>query len=125
MRLGLATLCLFLKKNKFLFFYLINKLDIYLNKTITPMKNTSVAYLEAKGKSKVWAAYADYFAGEDIMEEAFNPNSGYIYIALENGITIGSSFAQDVVYFIYDYESDEEIEFDSYEELEIYLIKQN
>lgn len=89
------------------------------------MENTSVAYLEAKGKSKVWAAYADHFAGEDILEEAFNPNSGYIYIALENGITIGSSFAQDVVYFIYNHESDEEIEFDSYEELEIYLIEKN
>lgn len=89
------------------------------------MKNTSVAYLEAKGKSKIWAAYANHFSGEDIMEEGFNIDSGYVYLALENGITIGSSFAQDVVYFIYDHESDEEIEFDSYEELEIYLIKQN
>ena len=89
------------------------------------MTYTSVAYLEAKGKSLVWMAYANYFAGEDIMEEAFNPDSGYVYIALENGTTVSSLLGQDVQFIIYDYETDEEIIFDSYDELEIYQINQN
>lgn len=89
------------------------------------MKNTSFAYLEAKGKSKVWAAYANYFAGEEIIEEGFNINSGYVYIALEDGISIASAFGQNVEYIINDFESGEEKFFDSYEELEIYLIEQN
>jgi hypothetical protein len=88
-------------------------------------KQNSLAYLEAKGMSKVWAAYAEHYAAEEIMEEGFNPNSGYVYIALENGITIASSFGQDVEYIIYDFDTDDEMIFDSFEELEIYLIQQN
>jgi hypothetical protein len=88
-------------------------------------KQNSLAYLEAKGMSKVWEAYAEHYASEEIMEEGFNPNSGYVYIALENGITIASSFGQDVVYIIYDFDTDDEMIFDSFEELEIYLIQQN
>ena len=84
------------------------------------MENTSVAYLEAKGKSRVWMAYADHFAGEGIMEEGFNPNSGYVYLALENGITIASSFGQEVDFIVYDFDTDEEIIFDSFEKLENY-----
>jgi hypothetical protein len=88
------------------------------------MENRSVAYLEAKGKSKVWAAYANYFAGEEIMEEGFNPNSGYVYIALEDGVCIASSLGQNVEYIINDFESGEEKFFDSYEELQTYFIEQ-
>jgi len=84
------------------------------------MENTSVAYLEAKGKSRVWMAYADHFASEGIMEEGFNPNSGYVYLALENGITIASSFGQEVDYIVYDFDTDEEMIFDSFEKLENY-----
>lgn len=89
------------------------------------MEFTSVAYLEAKGKSLVWMAYANNFAGEEIMEEGFNPNSGYVYLALGNGTTIASAFGQDVEYIVYDSETDEEINFDSFEELENYWINQN
>jgi hypothetical protein len=85
----------------------------------------SFAYLEAKGKSKVWEAYAEHYAAEEIMEEGFNPNSGYVYLALENGITIASSFGQEVDFIYYDFDSDEEMIFDSFKELEIYLIQQN
>lgn len=81
------------------------------------MKNTSVAYLEAKGKSKIWAAYAENCAGEEIMEEGFNVNSGYVYLALENGIQIASAFGQDVEFFAYDRYTDEEISFYCYQEL--------
>jgi hypothetical protein len=90
------------------------------------MKNqNSVAYLEAKGKSKIWNAYADHFASEEIIEEGFNPNSGYVFIALENGITIASAFGQDVEYITYNFDTDEEVIFDSFKELETYLINQN
>jgi hypothetical protein len=85
----------------------------------------SFAYLESIGKSKVWKAYADNFANEDIMEEGFNPNSGYVYIALENGITIGSCVGQEVEYIVFDNETENELILDNYEELETYLLKQN
>jgi len=84
----------------------------------------SFAYLEAKGKSKVWEAYAEHYAAEEIMEEGFNPNSGYVYLALENGITIASAFGQEVDFIYYDLDNDQEIIFDSFEELEIYSINQ-
>lgn len=77
----------------------------------------SFAYLEAKGKSKIWAAYAEYCSGEEIMEEGFNVNSGYVYLALENGIQIASAFGQEVEFYGYDRYTDEEIFFYSYEEL--------
>ncbi len=88
------------------------------------MEYTSVAYLEAKGKSLVWMAYANNFAGEEIMEEGFNQNSGYVYLALENGTTIASAFGQDVEYIVYDFETGQEIMFDCYDELVIYQINQ-
>jgi hypothetical protein len=88
-------------------------------------KQNSLAYLEAKGMSKVWAAYAEHYAAEEIMEEGFNPNSGYVYIALENGITIASSLGQDVEYLTYNFDNDEEIILDSFEKLQIYLMQEN
>jgi hypothetical protein len=69
----------------------------------------------------VWRAYAIYFGGEEIMEEGFNMNSGYMYIALENGVTIVSAFGQSVDFIIYDNETEEEIFFDSIEELNAHL----
>lgn len=75
----------------------------------------SVAHLEAKGMSKVWMAYADNCAGEDIMEVGFNPNSGYVYIALENGVSIGSNLGGDVEYIVTNFNDGEEFFFDEYE----------
>jgi hypothetical protein len=86
---------------------------------------TSFGYLDAKSKSIIWDAYAKHFGGEEIMEEGFNLNSGYVYLALENGVTIASNFGQEVNFIVWDEETEDEIIFDSYEELEIYLIKQN
>ena len=56
----------------------------------------SICYLEAVGLSKVFAAYAENAAGEDINSIGFNHNSGYTYIALDNGITICSMLGRDV-----------------------------
>jgi hypothetical protein len=75
---------------------------------MTTQTNNSMAYLDAKSKSIVWAAYAEHFAGEEIQEEGFNINSGYVYIALENGVTIASAFGKKVEYIVYDEENEKE-----------------
>jgi len=64
----------------------------------------------------VQRAYKDYAADEDIMECGFNKQSGYVYIALENGISIASCFGQNVEYITYDFETGEEEFYDNYEE---------
>jgi hypothetical protein len=88
----------------------------------TQTKNqTYFGYSDAKSKSIVWAAYAENFAGEEILEEGFNINSGYVYIALENGVTIASCFGQSVDFIVYDFEEGEENIFGSYDELQEFL----
>jgi hypothetical protein len=82
---------------------------------------TSLGYSDAISKSIVWRAYAIYFGGEEIIEEGFNMNSGYMYISLENGVTIASAFGQSVDFIIYDHETEQEIFFDSIEELNAHL----
>ena len=83
--------------------------------------NTTLGYLDAKSKALVWMAYAENFAGEEIMEEGFNINSGNVYIALENGVTIVSAFGQAVEYIIFDFEEGQEIFFYSIDELNAHL----
>lgn len=83
--------------------------------------NTTLGYLDAKSKSIVWMAYAENFAGEEIMEEGFNINSGNVYIALENGVTIASAFGQAVEFYVYDFETGEEMAFESIDELNAHL----
>lgn len=53
---------------------------------------------------------------EEIMECGFNKQTGYVYIALENGIQIASCFGQGVEYIKYNYKTDEELFFDEYTE---------
>ena len=74
------------------------------------------AFCEAQGLSKVWEAYANNCSREDIMEVGFNPNSGYVYIALENGISICSMLGRKVEYLVTDMENGEEYFFDEYDE---------
>lgn len=76
----------------------------------------SIAYCEAKGLSLCFEAYADFAAREEIMETGFNQNSGYVYICLENGITICSAFGRPVEFLITDFETAEESFFDTYDE---------
>ena len=75
-----------------------------------------IAYCEAEGLSKVFAAYANECSREYIMEVGFNPNSGYVYIALENGISICSMLGKNVEYLVTDFEDGEEHFFDEYSE---------
>lgn len=82
-----------------------------------------IAYCEAKGLSNVFSAYAEECSREDIMAVGFNPSSGYVYIALENGISICSMLGRDVEYLVTDFEDGEEHFFDSYEEAQTFINK--
>lgn len=64
----------------------------------------------------VQRAYKTDAHGEDIMECGFNNKSGYVYIVLENGIQIASCFGQPVEYIKYEFSTEEELFFDTYEE---------
>jgi hypothetical protein len=75
----------------------------------------SIAFCEAQGLSKCFQAYADNCAREYIMNIGFNPNSGYTYIALENGVQICSMLGRDVEYLITNFEDGEETFYDEYE----------
>ena len=76
----------------------------------------SIAYCEAKGFSKVFMAYANQCSREDIMEIGFNPNSGYVYIALENGISICSCMGHQVDFLVTNFYNGEETFYDTYKE---------
>lgn len=64
----------------------------------------------------VQRAYKEFAQKEDIMECGFNQTTGYVYIALENGIQIASCFGNPVEYIVYQHEQDEEEFFETYKE---------
>ena len=84
--------------------------------------NTNTNFIQTLGSADfeswllVQQAYRDYAFGEEIMEAGFNTNSGYVYIALENGVQIASCFGQDVDFIVFDFETGEEYFLDSYNE---------
>lgn len=82
--------------------------------------STHIAYCEAEGLSLCFSAYAEFSAGEYILEIGFNSNSGYVYIALENGISICSMLGRSVEYLVADWNTGEEHFFDSYHEAETF-----
>lgn len=86
--------------------------------TINGFATNTIAPCESMGLSKCFEAYASI--GEDIMEGGigFNPNSGFVYIALENGISICSMLGRDVEYLVTNFNDGEEHFFETYEEAE-------
>ena len=74
---------------------------------------------EFEGMAKVVAAFAsldpDY--RETIGEGScgFNQYSGYVYMALDCGVTIGSMLGRNVLYMVNDYDDCEEYFFRSFE----------
>jgi hypothetical protein len=76
----------------------------------------SIAFCEAQGLSKCFQAYANECAAEDIMEIGFNSNSGYTYIALDNGVSICSMLGRDVEYLVTEFENGREHFFKYYVE---------
>lgn len=65
-----------------------------------------------------------FCSDEYIMDggTGFNTSSGYVYIALENGITLASCFGQSVDYIVTDYDTGEEYFCDTYEEADNKLL---
>jgi hypothetical protein len=84
--------------------------------TINGFSTHNIAPCEAMGLSKCFEAYTSI--GEEILEDGvgFNPNSGYVYIALENGVSICSMLGREVEYLVTNMRNGEEYFFDSYEE---------
>lgn len=76
-----------------------------------------ICAIEAQGLAKCFEAYSENCSGSSIMEIGFNPNSGYVYIALEmEPITICSNMGRSVEYLVTDFDNGEEFFFDTYEE---------
>jgi hypothetical protein len=71
---------------------------------------------DLRSLEKVLQAYRENAHREEIEDIGFNENSGYVYIYLENGISICSCFGHDVEYLVTDFEDGEETFFDDYEE---------
>ena len=86
------------------------------NLTIYNLTNDGICFCEAQGLSVVFQAYANECARESIIESGigFNANSGYVYIGLENGISICSMLGQRVEYLVTNFEDGEETFFDNY-----------
>ena len=79
----------------------------------------SFTYCETMGLSKCFKALAE-IDDKYVMDDGigFNANSGYVYIALEDGVTIASMLGRDVEYIVTDYNDGEEFFFDTYREAE-------
>lgn len=75
-----------------------------------------IAYREARGLGKCFKAYAYNAPKEAIVEIGLNPNSGYIYIALENGISICSMLGRKVEYLVTNLDNEEEVFLDNYDD---------
>jgi hypothetical protein len=82
---------------------------------ITGISN-SIAYCEAKGLGMIFQAYANECPSEEIMGIGFNPNSDYVYIALENGISICSCMGHQVDYLVTNFYNGNETFYDTYKE---------
>tara|TARA_R110002124_G_C8829881_1_gene504642 strand:+ start:38 stop:328 length:291 start_codon:yes stop_codon:yes gene_type:complete len=89
------------------------------------MENEIKFNLEVMGSSDVESMHKvlDAFKKLDTKEKyimdggtGFNTSSGYVYIALENGVTIASCFGQDVDYIATNYDNGKEFFFQNYNE---------
>jgi len=64
----------------------------------------------------VQKAYQENCSEEEVMCAGMNLNTGYVYIALENGVQIASCFGQPVDFIVTDFEDGEEFFFNTYKE---------
>ena len=60
----------------------------------------------------------------DIFETGFNTNTGYVYIALDNNITICSSFGYDAEFLVTDFDNGNEEFFFKYEDAVAYELNE-
>lgn len=75
----------------------------------------SLGQLDMASYINICIDFMKYAPREEIMEVGFNSSSGYVYIALENGVTIASAFNQEVEYIITNWETGEEHFCETYE----------
>ena len=78
----------------------------------------NMRYCETVGLSKCFKALSE-LAGHHYIEVSavgFNDNSGYVYIATEEDVTICSMLGRDVEYLVHCPVTGEEFFFDNYEE---------
>tara|TARA_R110002110_G_C12994868_1_gene675162 strand:+ start:211 stop:519 length:309 start_codon:yes stop_codon:yes gene_type:complete len=75
-------------------------------------------YCETMGLSKCFKALADLCDKAEPIDYGigFNENSGYVYIALEEGVTIGSMLGGDVEFLVTNFETGDESFHDTYSE---------
>lgn len=76
------------------------------------------AYCETVGLANCFKALSE-LAGHhyvDVAAIGFNENSGYVYIALEEGVDICSMLGRDVEYLVTCFETGEEFFFDNYQD---------
>lgn len=78
--------------------------------------SSTIKFCEARGLSLCFGAYAHFCPAEEILDIGFNSNSGYVYIALENGVSICSLLGEQVTYLVTNYENGEEHFFASYQD---------
>jgi len=92
-----------------------NKIEFDLN---------TMGSMDIESMHIVIKAFRDLNSNEYIMDggTGFNTNSGYVYIALENGITLASCFGQSVDYIVSDFETGEEYFYDTYKEADDKLL---
>ncbi len=83
---------------------------------INGFQDGSIAYCEAKGLARCFLTYANTTPAQTIQAVGFNANSGYTYIALEDGITICSCLGRDVEFLVTDSDSGDETFYDTYEQ---------
>ena len=109
-------------KNKFKYIFVENLETIIKNTMNNNLEihniSDSIAYCEAQGLAICFQAYADECARASIMAVGFNSNSGYVYIALDNGISICSMLGRGVEYLVTNFEDGEETFLESYNEAE-------
>ena len=75
----------------------------------------SLGQLDMASYINICIDFMKYAPSEEIMEVGYNSSSGYVYIALENGVTIASAFNQEVEYIITNWETGEEHFCETYE----------
>lgn len=81
-------------------------------------------YAESVGLSKCFAALAEAVKTQkyyiDVMDIGFNPESKYVYIAIESGVQIVCQSGGDVDYYVFGMD-DEEHFFETYEDAHVFL----
>jgi len=93
-----------------------NRVNFYENAIVINGLKNYVCSCEAVGLSKVWAEYAENWAGDDIEAVGFNENSGYVYISLWNGVQLGCCLGGRLEYIVYDEETETELFLNSWHE---------